>query len=452
MQRFLFPVSLRWILFSLWMTGLHTACETSSQTSQSPPPEAPQLQRISEQADTLVAREVRAIPGRPQVQTGAERLLDTYLDSLAGKRIGIVANHTSMVGDQHLVDTLLASGVQVLKVFAPEHGFRGAADAGAHIADGRDEQTGLPIFSLYGKSRKPNSDHLKGLDVVIFDIQDIGTRFYTYISTMSLVMEACAEQGIPFWVLDRPNPNGNYVDGPMMQAQHQSFIGKHAVPIVHGMTVGEYAQMVNGEGWLAGNTTAELTVIPCEGYTHAMTWEETGLPWIAPSPNIPTEYAAYLYPALCWFEPTPVSIGRGTHVAFTLMGTPWFESAKIPPSTARQSISVQMIPHTFTPISIPGKSTSPKFQDTACKGFRFEGRTDGGSLFRMGLKLMQDFHQQAPNQSVFFKKRFERWTGYSGFRRQIEEGMSPEEIYESWQPEVETFKEMRKGYLLYEDY
>ena len=227
----------------------------------------------------------------------------------------------------------------------------------------------------------------------------------------------------------------------------------HEVPIVHGMTVGEYAQMVNGEGWLENGATANLKVISNEGYTHSMSWDETGLPWIPPSPNIPSEYAAYLYPALCWFEPTHVSIGRGTHVAFTLLGTPWFnDPVDAPPAARLASAGIQLIPHSFTPTSIPGKSTRPKFEDQLCQGYRMQGRTSGENLFKLGLVLMQEFYGQSKNRGKFFERKVETWSGYPEFRQQIQENIDPEEIYASWQPGLETFKAMRKKYLLYSDF
>ncbi|GAB4409168.1 MAG: DUF1343 domain-containing protein [Bacteroidia bacterium] len=377
------------------------------------------------------------------------------MDMLAGKRIGIVANHTSRLFDGvHLVDTLLAAGVDVKLVFAPEHGFRGTADAGAAIASGTDARTGLPIISLYGKNKKPTPEQMAQVDLILFDIQDVGSRHYTYISTMTYVMEACAESGKPIAVLDRPNPNGWYVDGPVLEAAYSSFIGMHPVPIVHGMSIGEYARMVNEEGWLEGGRKADLTVITCKGYRHDMRWEETGLTWIPPSPNLATAYAAYLYPALCWFEATPVSVGRGTEEAFTIVGAPWYETG----IAAREAdggigqFGIGATAYTFTPVSLPGKSTQPPYQDELCHGWKFSGEAPGKQLLMMGVSLMSDLyrqHRQARPKNDFFFKGFERWPGNTELRRQIEAGATPEAIWQSWQPAVARFRDLRAAYLLY---
>ncbi|MEZ4829463.1 MAG: DUF1343 domain-containing protein [Bacteroidia bacterium] len=392
-----------------------------------------------------------------RVITGPEKLVAENVSLLEDKRVGIVANHTSLVfGQTHLVDTLLALGVKVKVVFAPEHGFRGTADAGEHVANSTDAKTGLPLISLYGNNRKPTESQMKNLDVIIFDIQDIGSRHYTYIGTMTYVMQACAEHGIPMIVLDRPNPNGWYVDGPVLEKGNESFIGMHEIPIAHGMTIGEYAQMVNEEGWLGNGLIADLTVITCEGYDHTMTWEETQLPWVAPSPNIGTEYASYLYPAICWFEPTPVSVGRGTHDAFTLVGAPWYQTAAAARVTddGLNYYGLEMKSVSFTPISIPGKSKEPPFQDELCQGLSFQNRVDGKSLFLAGIMIFSDFyrqHQAAKPGETFFQKGFNKWPGDKTFQQQIESGMSPEAIYDSWQEKVTAFKSVRAKYLLYPD-
>ncbi len=390
-------------------------------------------------------------------KTGAEQLITENLELIQGKKVAVVANHTSMVGNVHLVDTLLGLGIDIIEVFAPEHGFRGATDAGAKIDNTTDPQTGLPILSLYGKSRKPSVDQLTDVDVVVFDIQDVGSRHYTYISTMTYVMEACAEQNKMFVVLDRPNPNGWYVDGPMMQDEYKSFIGIHNVPIVHGMTIGEYAQLVNGEYWLKDSVQANLKVITCQGYHHQIKWDDTGLPWIAPSPNLASEYAAYLYPALCWFEPTVASIGRGTDEAFTILGAPWVvltSQARLDQMT-KDFYGLTYAPYTFTPRSLPGKSTYPKFQDQTCKGLKFQNRVKGKQLFLAGIKLLQFMNNQfksEQSEGSFFKSGFEKWSGNTTLRQQIQNNLNPEDIWLSWQPDVNNFKEIRKQYLLYNDF
>lgn len=390
-----------------------------------------------------------------RVFTGAEVLISEKLNLLEGKSVAVIANPTSRMPDgTHLVDTLLGLGVNVVKVFGPEHGFRGNASAGAKVSNDVDEKTGLPIISLYGKNRKPQSSQLEDLDIVIFDIQDVGSRHYTYIYTMSYAIEACAENNKPILVLDRPNPNGWYVDGPVLNKKYSSFIGMHEIPIAHGMTVGEYAQMVNEEGWLKNGVKADLTVISCSNYHHAMRWEETGLEWIAPSPNLATEYAAYLYPAICWLEPTTASVGRGTDEAFTIVGAPWFSGLQNARTTESglDLYGLRMKPYSFTPVSLPGKSEYPKFQDKACQGLKFENRVEGKELFLAGISIIQTLYQQGNEKGSFFRKGFEKWPGNDVFKGQIINGESPEVIYESWQPDVDAFKAIRSKYLLYEDF
>lgn len=394
------------------------------------------------------------------LMVGAEVLFrDHHIQHLKNKTVGLVANHTSLMEDgTHLVDALLAANVNLQIVFAPEHGFRGTADAGESVKSGKDAKTGLSVISLYGKNKKPTDEQLIGLDLIIFDIQDVGTRFYTYISTMSYVMEACAENNIRYWVLDRPNPNGWYVDGPVLEAKHSSFIGLHNIPIVHGMTVGEYATMVNEEGWLRDRQKANLTVIPTIGYTHQMRWSETGLSWIAPSPNLATAYAAYLYPAICWFEPTAVSVGRGTDDAFTMVGAPWYKSPALAQARMVENTvapyGLEFKAHSFLPVSLPGKSKYPKHENKLCQGIHFKGRVGGKELFLSGISLFKQFYEQFEAQKKegqsFFTKGFERWPGNDAFRKQIASDVSPAEIWESWQDEVEAFKAVRKEYLLYD--
>ncbi|MDD3132748.1 MAG: DUF1343 domain-containing protein, partial [Bacteroidales bacterium] len=295
----------------------------------------------------LIAAGANAQTAKTQLLTGA-RQTQEYLSLLDAKRVAVVANHTSLIGQEHLVDHLLHLDLDVVKVFSPEHGFRGQADAGEKVDDKIDLVTGLPILSLYGKQRKPDSTTLSDVDVVVFDIQDVGARFYTYISTMSLVMEACAEENIPVIVLDRPNPNGFYVDGPVLDTAFKSFVGMHPVPVVHGMTVGEYALMINGERWLPNGRQCPLTVVPMIGYSHSDYYE---LP-VKPSPNLPNEFAVYLYPSLCFFEGTDVSIGRGTDYPFQVAGHPEYLAGN----------------YIFVPRSIPGVATNPKHEGVYCNG------------------------------------------------------------------------------------
>jgi uncharacterized protein YbbC (DUF1343 family) len=422
----------------LGMTLLMGACGSGGSN-----PETPPESEAAEASDPL--------PTEAGVITGAMRLMTDSLALLSGKAVGVVANQTSRVGGVHLIDTLLARQVDVVRAFAPEHGFRGDVDAGQRVRNLNDPQTGLPIISLYGNNKKPQAEYLRDLDLMIFDIQDVGARFYTYLSTLTNVMEACAEQGVPVLLLDRPNPNGWYVDGPVLEAGNESFIGMHRIPIVHGMTLGEYATMLNGEGWLAQGVQAELTVLTCKGYRHSMRWRETGLAWVAPSPNLATEYAAYLYPGLCWFEPTPVSVGRGTDSAFTLMGAPWFEPTGAEAGTW-SAHGLQADRMFFTPRSLPGKASSPKYQDKACQGLMFTNRVSGKNLLLAGLALLRDSYVQYDEYAggePFFYRGFNRWPGNETLEGQIRAGTEPEEIWNSWQAGVERFKATREQYLLY---
>ena len=401
-----------------------------------------------------------------RVITGAERLISEKFNRVKGKKIGIVANHTSLVfGKTHLVDSLHNLGVDIARVFAPEHGFRGDQDAGKQIANGKDAKTGIQLTSLYGKNKKPSAAQLKDLDVVLFDIQDVGARFYTYISTMTYVMEACAEQNIPVIVLDRPNPNGWYVEGPVLEDKFKSFIGMHNVPIVHGMTVGEYAQMVNGEGWLKGGAKCLLEVIKAQNYAHQMHWQDTGLPWVAPSPNLPTEYSAYLYPMLCWFEGMAMSIGRGTDLPFQHFGAPWHQGYHY--QLRRDSVmghetpskvsfyGLDMAYTSFTPRSLPGKSTHPKYKGKTCYGARFLNRVDGKNLFMAGISLLKNFQEESINVSLgqnLYRASFNLLMGNSTVKMQVKKQAPNKEIYESWQTELNRFKVIRGKYLLYQDF
>ncbi len=363
---------------------------------------------------------------------GAEQFTE-YLPILKGKRVGVIANQTSFVGNCHLVDTLLSLDVNVVKVFGPEHGFRGDHADGAHISNEKDKKTGLPVISLYGNNKKPTPEQLKDVDILIFDIQDVGCRFYTYISTMTYGMEAAAEKGIPFLVLDRPNPNGFYVDGPVLEKGYESFVGMHQIPIVHGMTVGEYAKMVNGEKWMKNGVKVDLTVIPCLAYTHHTLYK---LP-IAPSPNLPTMESIYLYPTLCLFEGADISVGRGTNTPFEVIGAPWWKDGR----------------YSFTPKSIPGVSDNPKFKDQKCYGYDLH---DFGNVVR-GLKSIYifwiiDAYKNAPDKNKFFNSYFDKLAGGSNLRNQIIAGKSEDEIKKSWAEGINQFKQIRKKYLLYKDF
>ncbi len=365
---------------------------------------------------------------------GAERVGE-YLPILKGKKIAAVVNHTSMIGGTHLVDSLIKSGVNLVKIFAPEHGFRGTASDGEQIKDGKDQKTGLPIISLYGKNKKPSPAHLEGVELVVFDIQDVGARFYTFISTLSYVMEACAEQSIPVLVLDRPNPNGHFVDGPVLKNEFASFVGLHEVPVVYGMTIGEYARMVNGEGWLSNGIKSQLEVIPCQNYDHNTRYEVL----VKPSPNLPNLRAILLYPSLCFFEGTVVSIGRGTDKQFQVIGAPKATNGEFK----------------FTPKPMEG-AVDPPQKGKECRGFDLSGLSVD-SLFaqrRIDLQYLMEFYRNYPDKDGFFLKtaHFDALAGSNELKQQIIAGKTEKEIRAGWETGIKQFKEIRKKYLLYYDF
>ena len=353
-----------------------------------------------------------------------------YLPMLEGKAVGVVANQTSIIGKTHLVDTLLASGINVKRIFTPEHGFRGAADAGAKVTNGKDEKTGIEIASLYGKTKKPTPEMLKDIDIMLFDLQDVGVRFYTYISTLTYVMEACAEKQIPVVVLDCPNPNGFYIDGPVLKPENTSFVGMHPVPVVYGMTIGEYGKMVNGEGWLKNGVHCNLTVIPVPGYDRNAIYE---LP-VKPSPNLPNWEAVYLYPSLCFFEGTIVSVGRGTDKPFQVFGHPELRGD-----------------YTFTPQSTEGAS-KPMFEGDKCRGLDLTEVAHDYAVnpAQLHLEWLIDAYQQLSEKNyLFFTKYFNLLAGDSILKQQIENKKSADGIRASWQSDLEAFKAIRSTYLIY---
>lgn len=380
-----------------------------------------------------------ALEGRPQksIVTAANNT-SKYLPLLQNKKVGIVANQTSVIfkGDvqnksiqyTHLVDSLLTRGIAIKKVFAPEHGFRGRADAGEMVKDAVDSKTGLPLISLHGKNRKPSPKQLEGLDVVVFDIQDVGVRFYTYIATLQLVMEACAENHIPVIVLDRPNPNGHYVDGPTMEPEHTNFLGMTPIPLVYGMTIGEYARMINGETWLDGNQKADLTVIPLENYTHQSSYH---LP-IRPSPNLPNDIAINLYPSLGLFEGTTVNAGRGTEYQFQRYGASFLDSTQ----------------YTLTYIPKPNfGSKYPKEEGKSCFG---KDLTASPKMSEVSLAWLMDAYKNTQDPDGFFKTSgFTRHAGTTKLQQQITAGLSEEAIKETWQGDIASFKVIRAKYLIY---
>ena len=352
---------------------------------------------------------------------------DLYLPLLKGKNVALVVNQTSTLGSTHLVDTLLSQGVSIKKIFAPEHGFRGVADAGEHVEDGIDTKTKLPIISLYGKHRKPTAKDLNNIDVVIFDIQDVGVRFYTYISTMHYVMEACAEQNKQFIVLDRPNPNGQYVAGPVLDLAYQSFVGMHPIPIVHGLTVGELAQMINGERWLKGGVQCDLQIIKVTGYSHQSNYK---LP-IKPSPNLPNQRSILLYPSLCLLEPTIMSIGRGTPFPFQVVGYPDSSYGKF----------------TFTPASIKGASKYPKHENKICFG---EDLREQPLDTHFTIKWLLEAYQKNPTDSFFTSPGFfDKLAGNSTLRQQMKDNIPQEQIEDSWAVELATYKKLSTQYRIY---
>ncbi len=360
---------------------------------------------------------------------------EEYFPLLQGKRVAVVANQTSIISATknsytHLVDSLLARDINIVKVFAPEHGFRGRADAGEAVKDGLDTKTGLALLSLHGKHRKPTPEQLTDVDIIVFDIQDVGVRFYTYISTMSLVMEAAAEAGIPIIVLDRPNPNGHYVDGPTMLKEHTSFLGMHTVPLVYGMTIGEYALMVNGEGWLKNGVKADLRVIKNTAYNHRSKYM---LP-VRPSPNLPNATAVNLYPSLGLLEGTNLNAGRGTDYQFQLLGSPYLPAEKYT--------------YQYTPKPNFG-SKYPKHQDTECNGL-FLGQQP--YLSQVDLQwIVQAYRDHTQKDKFFNTANFTTHAGTPLLQQQIEQGLSAEEIRASWQAEIEVFKKTRAKYLLYDE-
>ena len=364
------------------------------------------------------------------ITVGAQRY-SLYLPALQNKRVALLVNHASLVGDKHLVDVLLLKHVNLVKIFSPEHGFRGKNDAGEAVENGKDVSSELPIVSLYGKHKKPTDEDLKGVDVLVVDLQDVGVRFYTYISTMSLAMEACAENGVKVVVLDRPNPNGYYVDGPLLEKAFASFVGMHPVPVVYGMTIGEYANMVNGEHWLANDVEADLEIVPMEGYKRNMIVKLK----VDPSPNLPNWKSVYLYPSLCFFEGTVVSVGRGTQYPFQVYGHPEFPFGDF----------------SFLPQSIPGKSKHPKLQGTVCYGQYLSGYADNFQNNPEGINLawLISSYKYLSGKTDFFNNYFDKLAGSDALRNQIIEGKSQQEIRESWQPGLKAFLKIRAKYLIY---
>ncbi len=363
----------------------------------------------------------------PRLQVGANQM-HIYIPKLKDKRVAVFANNTSVLGHVHLVDILVSTKVNVVKILSPEHGFRGDVPDGDDVGDSKDEKTGIPIISIYGdKNKKPTAAHLADVDVVIFDIQDVGTRFYTYISSLHYLMEACAENKKKLLVLDRPNPNG-FVDGPILEAENKSFVGMHPIPIAHGLTIGEMAKMINGEGWLEGGIKCDLEVIAMSNYTHH---DSISLA-VKPSPNLPNDHSIAMYPSICLFEGTALSLGRGTQNPFEIIGHP----------------SLKNQPFEFTPVSIPTMSAKPKLENQVCYGLDLRNAKPER---RIVLKYLIDMYNQFPEKDKFFIPYIDKLSGTREFKEQIKNGMTEEQIRATWAPGLAKYKEMRKKYTMYPD-
>ena len=368
------------------------------------------------------------------VVVGAARF-DQYIDNLKGKNVALVGNQSTRINNEHLLDILVKKDVKLLKVFSPEHGFRGGADAGEKVSSSVDSKTGLPIISLYGSHKKPTASDFSDIDIILFDIQDVGARFYTYISTLHYVMEACIEHNKKLIVLDRPNPNGFYVDGPILDTKYKSFVGMHPVPIVHGLTIGEYATMINGENWLNKGKKCSLKIVKCSGWDHRKFYK---LP-VKPSPNLPNMLSVYLYPSLCLFEGTVVSLGRGTQWPFQVIGHPLFTKGQFK----------------FTPMPTQG-AKKPKLQGELCNGINFQ---ESGLNIMQNQKQLQlswfiEFYKALNLKNKFFLSNnfINLLAGTDTFKRSILAGQTETDIRASWEPELSQFKKKRKQYLLYEDF
>lgn len=380
-----------------------------------------------------------------KVRTGAEMLIENHLDELEGQRVGLVMNPTARIGDTHMLDTLMALNVNVSALFAPEHGFRGEAGAGEKIEDGEDQQTGLPVFSLYGDTRKPTPEMLEEVDLLIFDMQDVGARFYTYNATMGLVIEAAADAGVPVWILDRPNPaGGDYVSGWLMEDEYQSFVGAYPIPVAHGLTLGELAEMAVGENWLDTEAEPDVRVIQMDGWSRDMKWPDTGLEWVAPSPNLPTFDHAFMYLGTVFFEGTSLSEGRGTDDPFLTMGAPATDLTDENLQNLNsilEDLSVEAAE--FTPISIPGVAISPKHQDTVCYGVEIEVSGYDFDPVRTGLQIFATLVQSTPDYET---RDFIYLLAGS---TEIDQLMSGEITVDEIDFELDEFLEKREQYLLY---
>ncbi len=423
------------IVYVLFLSILFFACNTKLQKRLSKNEDEIASDTLSSVADTTSTPE--EMPAIPENKTPAKAVVELgnmqfneYLPLLSGKRIAVVANQTSLVDTLALPDFLRSKNVCLVKIFALEHGYKGTVDRGEHFSADTDEKTHVPIVPMYGKNRKPKAEQLRDVDIVIFDVQDVGVRFYTYISSMHLLMEACAENGKKVIILDRPNPLGYYIDGPVLKPKFKSFVGMHPIPIVHGLTIGELALMINGEKWLNKGLQCDITVIKAKNYTHS---DRFSLP-VKPSPNLPNDCSIQLYPSLCFFEATPVSVGRGTNLPFQVVGYP----------------DKSFGDFNFTPKDIPGMQMNPIQEGKKCYGLDLRNSCDR----TFTLAYLIDFYNKFPNKEQFISRK--RWfnllAGNETLSGQIMSGMSEENIRKSWQKDLELYKKMRKKYLLYLDF
>lgn len=403
----------RKIVFAIALIMASFQCSNNSSNNRSTDHSGPEAVAVKEPVPKI------------EMETGAEQL-DLLLPKLTNKRVALVVNYTAIVGMKHLADTLKNYGVTIKKIMSPEHGFRGTATAGEHVKDGFDTKTGLPVVSLYGKGRKPTPAQLEDVDIVIFDIQDVGVRFFTYVGTLHYVMEACAENNKKLIVLDRPNPNASYIDGPVLIPEFKSFIGMHPVPVVHGLTVGEYAQMINGEGWLEGKKKCEIEIVRVKNWTHD---DEYSLP-LKPSPNLPNDQSVKLYPSICFFEGTALSLGRGTKFPFQVLGHP----------------DLKDMPFQFTPVDTEGMAVDPPLENKLCYGLDLQNVRVPK---KVDLHYLIDMYNAFPDKEKFFVTHFARWAGNSLLAKQIKDGLSEDQIRATWQKDLDAYKEMRKKYLLY---
>jgi uncharacterized protein YbbC (DUF1343 family) len=379
----------------------------------------------SQNASSIEVQPAEKVSNSTSLKTGAEQI-NVLLEKLKGKNVALVVNYTALVGKTHLADTLKSLGVSVKKILAPEHGFRGTAAAGEYVKDGIDSKTGLPVVSLYGKDRKPTPEHLADIDAIVFDIQDVGVRFFTYIGTLHYVMEACAENNKEIIVLDRPNPNASYIDGPVLKMEFKSFIGMHPVPVVHGLTIGEFARMINGEQWLEGKRTCRLDVLPMKNWKHS---DSYSLP-VKPSPNLPNDQAIRLYPSICYFEGTVLSLGRGTQMPFQVIGHP----------------DLTNMPFQFTPITIEGMAKNPPQENKLCHGLDLRNVEVPRKI---ELHYLIDMYKLFPDKDKFFIPFFERLAGNAELRQQIKDGWTEDQIRATWQSDLDAYRKTREKYLLY---